>query len=348
MLEARQALPQGAQKAPPVVMIRAQFDKRHHQFSQSKPTLEVDLELAGRRLRWRAHDAQLGQTLLRPLAHLVNPHPAGREVDLEIEILSQAPRAEIDSVHFELSPERDYAFQVLPKSSSLWRRHPATIVAQYQPLETLSLYELGRPLHAMLSLWLNQIGCPLVHAGLVEWNRRGILVGGEAGAGKTTTCLACLEAGQGFLGDDQVALDPQLWGHSLYATTFLPPERSRELRFLGEDWLTPRYPWEEKSLTYLWPQWQAQLRQRVAVEAVVLPGPSVEPMALTASQALLRLAPSSLLVGVLSAGQSGLDRLTELVRRVPCWGLPWQGSICDRLEAIGPIRGSRCAEPNKA
>lgn len=309
------------------------FAELEDRSAQSAPRLQADLELGRRRVRFSAHDAELGSLLLGPFRHLEEP-ATDRRIDLEIDILSEPLRDSPDSVFFDFSPDGDFALQVLPRSCSVWRRHPARIIACFQPPSALSLYELGRPLHAMLSLWFNHIGVPLVHAGLVELQGRGVLVGGQAGAGKTTTCLACLEDGQGFLGDDLVAVDDNLCGYSLYATTFLTPERRKAASFLGSDWLEPRYPWEEKCLTYLWPDHQSQLRRSVEISAVVLPGASMPPTRLSKAQALLRLAPSSLLVGGLSAGQAGLDRLAELVSRRPCHGLPWGERVCARLQEL--------------
>lgn len=307
------------------------FAHLEERFAQAPAGLQVDLELGGKRVRFSAQDAEPGHALLRPFAHLVGLAETDRPVELEIEILSEALRDSLDSVFFDVSPEGHHAVQVLPRSCSLWRRHPAKIVACYQPAASLSLYELGRPLHAMLSLWFNHIGAPLVHAGLVELQGRGILVGGQAGAGKTTTCLACLEAGEGFLGDHMAALDGQLRGHSLYATTFLTPARRKAAAFLGADALQPRYAWEEKSLTYLWPGHQEGLRRSVDVSALVLPGASMPAGRLSPAQALLQLAPSSLLIGGLSAGQAGLERLASLVSKRPCYGLPWGVRLQDLI-----------------
>ena len=329
---------EGSQDGADVVVLREPisgwFARLEEQFSRSPAGLEAELELAGRWVRFSAQDAELGQALLRPFGHLVGEAGADRCLDLEIEILSEPLREQLDSVYFELSSDGRQALQVLPRSCSLWRSQPAKIVACFQPAPALSLYELGRPLHAMLSLWFNQIGAPLVHAGLVELGGRGVLVGGQAGAGKTTTCLACLEAGQGFLGDDLVSLDANLRGHSLYATTFLTPPRRQAVAFLGSDRLEPRYPWEEKSLTYLWPGQQWGLRRSLEVAAVVLPGDSMAAARLSPAQALLQLAPSSLMVGGLSAGQAGLDLLASLVGRRPCYGLPWGEGVCSRLQQL--------------
>lgn len=45
-----------------------------------------------------------------------------------------------------------------------------------------------------------------LHAALVRWQSRGVMVVGEGGAGKTTSTLALMQAGADWLGDDAVLL----------------------------------------------------------------------------------------------------------------------------------------------
>jgi len=302
--------------------MEAQFCLLDGQVSQTPLILKV----AGRTVHWRCQDAELSRQLLRPLAHL--QMESGTAPELEIEILAQPAQPVADGVFFDFSPDGRFAGQRLPRSFSLFRRQPAKIIASYQPPELLSLYELGRPLHAMLSLWLNQMGAPLVHAGMVAVHGRGLLVAGPSGAGKTTTCLSALHQKQRFLGDDMVALDESFWAFSLYATTFLLRAEREKRSWLGPEYLEPRYPWEDKTLTYLYPRFSDQLLQCAAVDELLLPGRQALNQQLPPIQALLGLAPSSLLVGPLSAGQCGLELLSRLVARVPCRGWPWGSNLC--------------------
>lgn len=281
-----------------------------------------EIKVAGKTVHLRCQSELLKQTLLRPFAHLLQPHLSG-SAQLEIEIYELPTREPWDEVSFHFSADKKLAHQVLPRSFSLFDREQCRIIAAYQEIASLSLYELGRPLHCMLSLWLNHEGCPLIHAGAVIQQGRGILVGGDSGSGKTTTCLEALANGHGYLGDDMVALDPQLGAHSLYATTFLEQARRRCMAWLGEEFHPPRYPWEDKCLTYLDKPFLEQLQAQSPISEVWLPGPDVPKGRLKPIQALRRLAPSSLLVGPLSAGQVGLDLLERLVRQLPCVGKPW-------------------------
>jgi hypothetical protein len=63
----------------------------------------------------------------------------------------------------------------------------------------------------------------LCHGAAVGSDNGGVLIVGAGGAGKTTTALACLEAGMKYLGDDRCLLSmgefPHI--HSLYGTAKL-------------------------------------------------------------------------------------------------------------------------------
>lgn len=277
--------------------------------------------LAGQLVRVRSTCPELLQQLTRPWSHLACGEG---QVQLEIDLTLAEASHEPDSVCFALSEQGDYASQVLPRSRSAWRKHPAKIVAVYQPPALLTLYELGRPLHAAISLWSNSLASPVVHAGLVQIGGQGVLIGGDAGRGKTTTALSCLQEGHKFLGDDLCIVDSQLRGHSLYSTTFLRPERRASLAYLGQEEHLPRYSWEEKSLTYLHPIHVSRLQSATSICVVVLPHPEGTTWSrISVAEALRGLAPSSLLVGQLSAGQMGLERLTQLLRQCACFRLPW-------------------------
>ena len=79
-----------------------------------------------------------------------------------------------------------------------------------------------RTLPWMLPVWYLDQGVQVVHAGLVGRDGVGVLIVGEGGSGKSTTCLAAATAGLEFLGDDFVGIeeDGNGWiGHSLSCTS---------------------------------------------------------------------------------------------------------------------------------
>jgi hypothetical protein len=85
----------------------------------------------------------------------------------------------------------------------------------------LSIEERGRPFPVALQAWLQSRGVVTLHAAGVACGGRAALIVGDSGSGKSTTALACANAGFGFLGDDQIAVS---WtgrtpvAHSLFAS----------------------------------------------------------------------------------------------------------------------------------
>lgn len=292
-------------------------------------------QMAGQTIRIVANHADLLDCLTRPLAHLKRQALGGHKPALEIEIHSQGLAASPSPVYFHRSANGQDAFQWLPQSRSAWARRARRVVTRFAHPEHLSLYEMGRPFHAMLALWVQDFYTQMVHAGLVAQSHRGLLIGGGSGQGKSTLALACLRAGWHFLGDDLCFLDAQGNGHSLYSTTFLQPQARARWPELPDPPLDPRFPWEEKSLTYLYPEQAARLGDAVPILAVILPGPEGKHLSrISPMEALRRLAPSSLLTGPLSAGKAGLEQLAGLVQTRPCFHLPWS---CDPVESLSEL-----------
>jgi hypothetical protein len=188
-------------------------------------------------------------------------------------------------------------------------------------------YERAAPLRAVLHLGLHGPGRLLVHAAALGRGRTGMLLAGAAGAGKSTTALACVLAGLDYAGDDYVVLDlggSQPLAHSIYGTAKIAPSARALLPGLatrlgevaGED--------REKLVVDLAASWPQQMRASVPVGALVLPSlggrrrPQLTPC--SPGQALRALAPTTI-NQLPSVGGSALAPLSELVRRVPAYSL---------------------------
>ena len=89
-------------------------------------------------------------------------------------------------------------------------RAQARIVGWRADGSGLSIGERARPCPVVLQAWLQSRGVVTLHAAAVARAGRAALIVGNAGAGKSTTALACAAAGAGFafLGDDQIAMRP--------------------------------------------------------------------------------------------------------------------------------------------
>jgi hypothetical protein len=213
--------------------------------------------------------------------------------------------------------------------TSLWfEREAQRLVGSVTSADDLSLSERGKPLHYLLSLWHNDRGTFVIHGGLVSRDGRGVLLAGAGGSGKSSSALACVDGGFEYLGDDCVALearpDGTFAGHSLYSGAWIDPGHLEWFPTLAEQALPPGRG-EEKALVLLSHARPERLARTTQICAIALPRvtgtatASVRP----ASQrdALLALAPSSLVLFAPSPGAVGMRRLGQLVRSLPAYWL---------------------------
>jgi hypothetical protein len=231
----------------------------------------------------------------------------------------------------------------LAHSLSCLDREEAQIVGFVDDARCLSLYERGRPLHVPLSMWHTDRGVPLIHAGLVSQRGVGLLLAGAAGAGKTTFALGCLCAGFDFLGDDLVGLETTaeiFLGHSLYGSSFVDSRALRWFSPLCGHAIQGDHAGEEKQLTFLTEIFPTRMQRVCEIRAVVLlrvPRDSrqrAEIHPASKAEALLALAPSSLLLGELSSGRQGFEVLARLVESVPLYWLESSSDVeCNPRQA---------------
>ncbi len=230
---------------------------------------------------------------------------------------------------FTVSESERFVGYRLPTSITCLDRAKQQIVGCVTRADRLSLYEAGRPLHVPLTIWHNDREVPVIHAGLVSLNGKGVLFAGSGGVGKSTSSLTCLLAGFDFLSDDLIALQTRkggdLIGHSLYGSTFLDADHLERFPSLEPYAMTSLYPAEEKRMVLLSQIFSPRLMKATPISVVVLPRvvPDGRSMLRDASraEALLALAPSSLLMFKIGSGISGFRKLAALVERVRCYRL---------------------------
>lgn len=137
--------------------------------------------------------------------------------------------------------------------------------------KALSLYERGKPLLLLLSLWYHDRDMRVIHSGLVSRNGRGVLFPGMGGSGKSTSTLACLVGGFDYLGDDytglQVLADGSFIGHSLYNSTWLEPDHMAHFPLLPPHAIRSSRPEENKCLVLLAPLFPKQLPRSVPIRS---------------------------------------------------------------------------------
>ena len=89
--------------------------------------------------------------------------------------------------------------------------------------QALPYYEIGSPLRTILHWWADQGAYQFVHGGAVGLPTGGVLLAGKGGTGKSTTALACLEAGLLYASDDYclIRTDTEPFVYSIYNTAKL-------------------------------------------------------------------------------------------------------------------------------
>lgn len=301
---------------------------------------ESSYRVAGATVTIRLVGHRLGATLTRALAHLSLPD-APPTPDLLIEAWDEAEtgigtpvtRARTDpSTPGTTTVSEDGRYVVFEQATtkSVLDRSGRHIVTWVAGAERLTQYELGRPWHSELLLWQRDRGLLPVHAGFIQRDGLGVLLGGPGGSGKSTTALVCMGAGWSYLADDYVGIEARrdggFTGHGTYCSAHLAPENLGRFPELVPNAIHGKLSREDKSLVLL--STVAGSTLAGAADIGVLALPRVVDAAETTfrpaskTEALVRLAPSSLqLLPFAGLGHSGFEALTTLVERVPTWWL---------------------------
>jgi hypothetical protein len=172
----------------------------------------------------------------------------------------------------------------------------------------------------------------LAHGSAVGHRGRAVLLTGRGGAGKTTTTLACVDAGLDFVGDNYLLLDlagavPRVYG--LYGGARFWPGTLERLPHYKP--LATRAAPEEKLSIEVARHRPGRLATGLPVSAVVVPrvigaGPTtIAPC--SPVEALLGLAPASVIN--LPRTDNGFSGMSRLVRSVPTFQLTLGAAVND-------------------
>jgi hypothetical protein len=195
----------------------------------------------------------------------------------------------------------------------------------------------GSPLLNIFTWWSNGAGLSLLHAGCVGTERGAILLVGKGGAGKSTTCLLCAEAGMDYLGDDycllRISSDPVAL--SLYSSGKLHREHLANFPRFAPIAVRPHVDPLAKPIVFVGQHSRFTVRIHSPLRAILVPAISGEPTThvepTTSAAALRALAPSTLLQ-LPNDGRELLPALARLVRALPCFRL----NLGTRLSGIAP------------
>ena len=229
---------------------------------------------------------------------------------------------------------------------SVFDRAQARAVYWMEDGALLPYWERGSPLQTILNWWAESQSMQYVHAAAVGTFSGAVLMVGAGGSGKSTAALACLDSPLAYVADDYclVRVDPEPRVFSLYNTAkLIGPEDLARFPGLGGTIVNPDRGPTDKALLSLYPEIASapegrgdnpvkgssagrasRLLDQAPLRAVLLPSVTGQaPTRLTAvsrAEALRALAPSTVFQ-LPGTNQSALSRMSQLVRRLPCYRL---------------------------
>lgn len=223
---------------------------------------------------------------------------------------------------------------------SLYDARTRTALCWVRDPDAMPPWEEAAPLRPILGWWAEHTGRQLAHGAAVGTQEGAVLLAARGGSGKSTTALACLEAGMLYLGDDYVMLEA---GHpptaaSLYATAKLIPANLDD-RLPGlRAWVTGRHDRTQDKVTLgLFEAFSSQVVRSLPLRAIVIPfltpdgRLSLQPA--TARDTLTALAPTTLFQ-LPNAGEQALRQMAGMVRAVPRYRLGLDRDLAVNVQAL--------------
>jgi hypothetical protein len=333
-----------------VPLARVPFGAMEADFAHAREThptafYQFGLGIAGYRASVEIVGSDLAATMRRAFSHLITP-VTGRP-DLTIRVWDEAATGisaefsrerRVDDVEILLRASEDgrYVSERRDLSVSWLDTESSRIVGCVSSASCQYLDERARPQHKLISAWLDERGIQFVHAGLIGAGDTGILFVGNGGAGKSTSSVACLRAGLGYLGDDFVGLERTedgYTGHGLFSSCLLNVHHLERFPDLKPHAVAAHQAFEEKSILYLEDVFPGALRRSVRIAAIMLPRvmrrEETTYRRASKAEALFAIAPTSVMF-LPQPSHRAFDRVAELAERVPAYWLEL-GSDIDKI-----------------
>ena len=206
------------------------------------------LSLAGRTVHLKTPSPGLRERLVPSLAHLIKPDD-GSAPELTIwyatnknlaSKVKAPPWAGFNSQGYNPDLDQDEIqifFQPWQKQFFLYSRTKRTGIYWAQTPDEVPWWESTFSFRVLFHFWTYDLPAQLIHAGALAHNGSGILITGQSGSGKSTSCLQLLRRGFQYLGDDYVWVEQENGGpsvHTLFQTAKVEPENLHN-RF--HDWV---------------------------------------------------------------------------------------------------------------
>lgn len=202
-------------------------------------------------------------------------------------------------------------------------------------------YEQCRPLRNILHWWSGRKQLQLVHAACVGTKEQGILIVGNAGAGKSTTALSVLETELSYLAEDLCLIGLEggrPYAYSLYNTGKL--EHFDRLGHLEKFVSNPDRKTLEKAVLYLHECFSEKMLDKVPICAIVSPSVTDEPyssIAPTANSELPRLLARSTISELIGAGPADLLGIMKVCATIPAYTLHAGSRADSTIEVLAEL-----------
>lgn len=219
------------------------------------------------------------------------------------------------------------AYHLGPNILSMLNTENALALYWVHDARALPYYEVGSPLRTILHWWADTGMSQLVHAGAVGNADGGVLLAGKGGSGKSTTALACVDAGMLYASDDycmiRIGAEPRVY--SLYNTAKLRADEDvRRFPRLAPLVHNQSRLETDKALLFLQAHFPGQVSAGFPLKAIVLPrvaqGRKSRLLPARRPEILAALAPSTIFQ-LPGAGPYAMRTLCALSKQVPGYHL---------------------------
>lgn len=309
-------------------------------YARSEDKIVKCLNIGGSVMQMRFAGTALVPQLLPALAHLVSSPQAQADVDIGIWDsvstsipMTPPPWSEADYLArgeirgSDLNTAVQVAYHLGSGVLSMLHTERKTAVVWLHDAATVPYYEQAAPLRTLFHWWCAKQGQQLVHGAAVGFEYGAVLLTGKGGSGKSTTAIASLLAGLGYLGDDYVLCDLSTHGATVYslfnsakidthALTLFP---QLVAQVANKDRAT-----EEKSVVYVNNFYPERLLRSAPLRAILIPQVTaninsyIQPI--QAKAAFLALAPTTVFQ-LPGAREASVAFLRRLVMHLPCYQL---------------------------
>jgi hypothetical protein len=315
------------------------FEQASISFENSNKTIIKDIVLAGLSIRLKFAGDALVPLLMPAISHLLVKDSIKAKPDYEIDIWDsestncEFPRSPCskDDISWRgeiknlISSRFETAYFAHARMLTLLDHESSKGVVCFASSKNIPSFELTCPFRGVFSWILRRNNTTLLHAGAVGTNNGTVLIGGNSGAGKSSTAFRCLMGGLNYLGDDICALSsndgiPLI--HSVYSSgKTLTKDLSNFPEFFQSIYGNKESSYE-KEIFFFNEYFSQNLQLSGELKAVIIPfqNTSLElgfkKMSFAKALSVISSSTKSLLP---DAGNESFKIVSSVLHRVPCF-----------------------------